>query len=941
MQMLGWVTAIGAAVLAVLPPVTAGAQGGELVHQGQWTVEAPQGGCGSLPLLQVKGPGTLFDGGNTTELANLEDALAKALARACPGVTEAILANGRTRRLVRLPQVAQDANAGGQRPAAVTTEPANAATQRSLPAATGTRANVPAATAPAHTVIVTAINFETPPNFPARSTLPGLAGVHGTQGKCDVLFRWLETGKAASPGRQISAVLPAQMMEIFQDSAMTAVFGKPYDVLENSVRIDLYEKTFGACTGEARRTPQRTPANNRPIVVGGVPIRIGGINVGPQPEAPLPAEYRQQFAQYSQLLHQAFGGSPGRYEPAAVTAYVQQVRQASQWANEVVNAAADAPATLEAFHGMQTAENEVGQKASKLTAVERDQARGYLHRREVAIAPTIAKSWLAARGDGAPGLPTAQALVTSHTELGGVLAALAPDERKQVEATYSAMLDRAVSPSMESATAPLAALPATWQGAKAFGAKESAFLVEFGPFEGTTSYAAAASRFETARTRVFTAVLPEWRRKVAGAQLQGGDLLVLREDLRVLFVTPSDRALPLFQQFEEPVRQRQAQFDTAVAADEQRRLAQAERAAADEAARASGEIPNAVPADPSLAHGGTGASSANMKAGGPRTGGPSASSGPSKTDSGAALRPGDLKTGSGPDGELLSAIYQGAFEKIDIDRSSTQFAAIGGGYVEGFSHSCFNDLPPNKVELMRSECNGDYWVTYNRFGVTSQTCIAYHDVGTGVFADPKLNAALNSNPIQQVGSTLRIFTDMLTTGGNPLTAGLGLAVNLVQLKADASQMVSQNECKSPALKQFQKNLQRFALGQGGLRLNGTVELGVALLPAAPGTKYLDSDYRRLIDDLVNTQSGTWAMNRYIPGSMGAVRVEKRDALGRPSSVAAEYGYSSFLSSSQQSGTVTLSFEDGRPHCLYFSDQPSACRTPSNRLSSAYIRGAYR
>jgi hypothetical protein len=734
------------------------------------------------------------------------------------------------------------------------------------------------------------------------------------------------------------------MMEIFQDSAMAAVFGKPYDALENSARIDLYEKTFGACTGEARRTPQRPPVNNRPIVIGGIPIRIGGVNVGAQPEAPLPAEYRQQFAQYSQLLHQAFGGSPGRYEPSAVTAYVQQMRQASQWANEAVTAAADAPATLEAFRGMQTAENEVGQKASQLSVVERGQARGYLHRREAAIAPTIAKNWLAAKGNGAPGLPTAQALVTSHAEVAGVLAALGPDERKQAEATYSALLNRAVSSSMEAATAPLAALPANWQGAKAFGTKESAFLVEFGPFEGTASYTAAAARFETTRTRVFTAVLPEWRRKVAGAQLQGGDLLVLREDLRTLFVTPGDRALPLFQQFEEPMRQRQAQFDAAVAADEQRRLAQAERTAADEAARASSEISTAVPEEPSLAHGGTTASRVNMKAAGVRTAGTSSASplsGVSKTDPVAALQPGDLKMGSGPDGALLNAIYQGAFETIDIDRSSVQFAAIGGGYVEGFSHSCFNDLPPNKVELMRSECNGDYWVTYNRFGVTSQTCIAYHDVGTGVFADPKLNAALNSNPIQQVGSTLRIFTDMLTTGDNPLAAGLGLTVNLVQLKADTSQMVSQNECRSPALKHFQKNLERFALGQGGLRLNGTVEMGVALLPAGAGTKYLDSDYRRLIDDLVNTQSGTWAMNRYIPGSIGAVRVEKRDALGRPFSVAAEYGYSSFLSSSRQSGTVTLSFEDGRPHCLYFSDQPSACRTPSNRLSSAYIRGAYR
>ena len=155
-------------------------------------------------------------------------------------------------------------------------------------------------------------------------------------------------------------------------------------------------------------------------------------------------------------------------------------------------------------------------------------------------------------------------------------------------------------------------------------------------------------------------------------------------------------------------------------------------------------------------------------------------------------------------------------------------------------------------------------------------------------------------------------------------------MNVVQLEADANQMVLQTGCTSPALKHFQANLERFARGQGGLRLNGTVELGVALLPPAPGTKYRDSDYGRLLDDMVAQQSKTWAVNRYREESVSGARVTSRDALGRPVAVDAGCAYSS-LFTKEQSGSVTLQFEEGRPHCLYFSDQSSVSANRQMRL----------
>jgi hypothetical protein len=300
---------------------------------------------------------------------------------------------------------------------------------------------------------------------------------------------------------------------------------------------------------------------------------------------------------------------------------------------------------------------------------------------------------------------------------------------------------------------------------------------------------------------------------------------------------------------------------------------------------------------------------------------------------------GALKAGSGLDAEILNSIYAGAFEKIDIDRSSTEFASIGGGYVKGFSDNCLEHLPKNRVEITRTVCD-EAWVTRNGWGVeTSRTCTSSHEEGTGVFADPELYAALHSTPVQAAGSALRTVFDMLIKGGDPIGGPINMAVNLIQLQTDTENLVAQNGCTNPALRRFQQNLELFALGKEGVRLNGTVQLGLALLPPAAGTKYRDSDYSRLLDDMVNEQGKTWAVNRYIPGSVSSVRVESRDAVGRPAKISADYAYNGF--SSRQEGTVTLSFDAGRPACLYFSDLPNSCRTPAHRLTTAYVQGEYR
>ena len=77
------------------------------------------------------------------------------------------------------------------------------------------------------------------------------------------------------------------------------------------------------------------------------------------------------------------------------------------------------------------------------------------------------------------------------------------------------------------------------------------------------------------------------------------------------------------------------------------------------------------------------------------------------------------------------------------------------------------------------------------------------------------------------------------------------------------------------------------------------------------------------------------MNRYQPGSISDPIVS-HDPMGSPLKVMARFSYAG----SSQRGRVTLTFKDGTPDCLYFSDAPENCRAASQRVISAYQKNAY-
>ena len=79
------------------------------------------------------------------------------------------------------------------------------------------------------------------------------------------------------------------------------------------------------------------------------------------------------------------------------------------------------------------------------------------------------------------------------------------------------------------------------------------------------------------------------------------------------------------------------------------------------------------------------------------------------------------------------------------------------------------------------------------------------------------------------------------------------------------------------------------------------------------------------------------MNRYQPGSISDPIVS-HDPAGSPTRIMARYSFSG--PNGRQTGRLTVSFKDGVPDCLYFSDAPDSCRLPSQRIISAYEKNAY-
>ena len=148
-------------------------------------------------------------------------------------------------------------------------------------------------------------------------------------------------------------------------------------------------------------------------------------------------------------------------------------------------------------------------------------------------------------------------------------------------------------------------------------------------------------------------------------------------------------------------------------------------------------------------------------------------------------------------------------------------------------------------------------------------------------------------------------------------------------------LVELNGCATPALKRFESNLIAYSQGKPGVAAPAQPAQTSAVVTAP----FVESNYAKLIDDLIAEQSRSWAVNRFVAGSTKQIFVQGRDEFGRPYMISSNYSYRGIAGSSP--GSVRLDFANGEPECLYFFDAPTTCRKASRRIVNAYLEGAYR
>lgn len=284
----------------------------------------------------------------------------------------------------------------------------------------------------------------------------------------------------------------------------------------------------------------------------------------------------------------------------------------------------------------------------------------------------------------------------------------------------------------------------------------------------------------------------------------------------------------------------------------------------------------------------------------------------------------------------LTDLFVGNFADLPFDRGSIVFDVLFEQYLEAYAHHCDAYLPANKVEMTRQVCADP--PAPPQFGPkpascfpaclpTTTSCSTWRTVSLG-YADPVLYAAKIQLDNEQVANQVK---DLLGSKNLMHAAKDGL-----QLIPDMDALVSLNACNGVGLRRFQENVLLFSKGKQPLLLPGARP---PVTPSAqPPGALANSDYHRLLEDLVADQAKNWIFNRFVPGSTSHVIVA-HDPAGRPKEILAKYVFNS-PGSPRSQGSVRVGFSDGVPACIYFSDAPTACQTPSRRIVARYSSGGY-
>ena len=308
----------------------------------------------------------------------------------------------------------------------------------------------------------------------------------------------------------------------------------------------------------------------------------------------------------------------------------------------------------------------------------------------------------------------------------------------------------------------------------------------------------------------------------------------------------------------------------------------------------------------------------------------------------AELTRGSLVTAGLADPQLFRSLYAGDFEQVRLERDDPLLGALFYHYLVACANRCAETLPADKVEMTEPECVG-WFVPRNKWGVQvgPEACVRYEPRATGLYADPVLLDAYVQFQNEARPSMMRTVMGGVLRNG-PVGGTVALADKAATMTRDVDALLAANGCASPPVRRFQDNLRLFTLNRQPIRIDGAGGASAATREpqAAARGPAGESDYARLLDDLITEQSKSWAMNRYVGGSVSGVGVLSRDPVGRPVRLSGQYEFV-FLDGKRNAGSVTLDFADGVPSCLYFFDLPAECRAANRRVASAYVNGAYR
>jgi len=285
---------------------------------------------------------------------------------------------------------------------------------------------------------------------------------------------------------------------------------------------------------------------------------------------------------------------------------------------------------------------------------------------------------------------------------------------------------------------------------------------------------------------------------------------------------------------------------------------------------------------------------------------------------------------------LMIRIYRGEFVNIDLNRDGMRFVLLYSAYLNSYAKQCPAHLPADKIEMTRQVCSG--WIeTRDGWGnFVSRNCNSWETVNTGLYADPEMYKAKFELELLQAGDAFRQAFGVFSAN-DPIAETFNLVGDTATISSDMTRLLQLNACDSPGLMRFQGNLRLFALNKRPKRLAGEA-VTYSVVNPLPGSLFEDQNYTRFIEDLVYDQSSSWVMNRYERGSISNVTVSSRDDLGRPTRINARYTYTGL--SGRTNGSVTLTFDEGWPECLYFYDNQAVCRSPNRRIVDAYAKGAY-